>query len=50
MRTPTLSQRSGNRLTRNAPTHWVAEVTSSADSREKELIRELTPACNRRIG
>ena len=28
------------------PTHWVDEVTSNADAREKQLIRELNPSCN----
>ncbi len=32
------------------PTHFVAEVTTNADKREKELIREFTPTCNQRIG
>ena len=32
------------------PTHWIAEVTSDADRREKELILELSPICNQRVG
>lgn len=37
-------------ITRNAPTHWVDEITTNADVREKELIRELNPLCNQRVG
>ena len=37
-------------INQQAPTHWVAEVTADAVNREKELILELTPACNRRVG
>ncbi|MGE5483449.1 MAG: hypothetical protein ACM3X4_00335 [Ignavibacteriales bacterium] len=37
-------------ITKNAPTHYVAEVTRNADTREKELIVELQPVCNLRIG
>ncbi len=37
-------------ITRNQPTSWVDMVTSNYDNREKELILELTPACNKRVG
>lgn len=37
-------------ITREKPTSWVAEVTNNADRREIELLRELTTACNQRIG
>jgi len=33
-----------------APTHFLAEVTAASDSRERELILELNPICNRRVG
>lgn len=32
------------------PTSWVDEVTSNDVAREKQLIAELTPACNQRVG
>lgn len=37
-------------ITKNGATHWVAEVTSRMDAREKELIRELDPTCNKKVG
>ena len=37
-------------IIRNSPTHWVGEVTTNADSREKDLIVELDPLCNQRVG
>lgn len=37
-------------IQRQKPTHWVDEVTENADAREKELIAELDPICNRRVG
>ena len=37
-------------IIRENPTHWVDEVTSNMDSRERQLIVELSPACNKRIG
>lgn len=37
-------------ITRHAPTHWVDEVTLNEDAREKELILELAPPCNKRVG
>ncbi|MCC6962538.1 MAG: GIY-YIG nuclease family protein [candidate division Zixibacteria bacterium] len=38
-------------ITRENPTHWVAEVTSGDPSiRERELITELQPVCNKRVG
>ena len=38
-------------ITEQRPTHWVAE-TAIADSRqrEKNLIRELKPICNKKAG
>ncbi|MDT8901624.1 hypothetical protein [Anaeroselena agilis] len=32
------------------PTHWVAEVTPYADEREKQLILEYRPICNKKVG
>ena len=37
-------------ITRNSPTHYVTEVTANADQREKELILEYDPVCNKRVG
>ena len=38
-------------ILRNRPTFWVAEkISGDPSQREKELILELTPACNKRIG
>lgn len=37
-------------ITRMQPTLWVNEVTSDYVNREKELIAELDPPCNKRIG
>lgn len=37
-------------ITRNRPTHWVDWVTNDTDRIEEELIRELKPVCNRRVG
>jgi hypothetical protein len=38
------------RITKESPTHYVAEVTADADAREKELILELNPSANQKIG
>jgi hypothetical protein len=38
------------RITRERPTHWVSEVTPNMDGREIQLIQELDPVCNQRIG
>jgi len=32
------------------PTHWVDVVCSDYETREKQLILELNPVCNQRIG
>ncbi len=32
------------------PTHFVTEVTAHVDARERELILELDPVCNQRVG
>lgn len=32
------------------PTHWIGWVTSDMDRIERELIRELQPCCNQRVG
>ena len=32
------------------PTHYVSEVWDVPDEREKQLILELRPACNQRVG
>ena len=37
-------------ITGQAPTHWVDVVTNDMDQREKELIAELNPICNKKIG
>jgi hypothetical protein len=37
-------------ITRERPTHWTAEVTSGDVAREKVLILELNPLCNRKVG
>ena len=38
-------------ITRQAPTHWVDEVTPRDPSvRERQLILEFQPACNLRVG
>ena len=38
-------------IIREQPTHWVDEVISGDPSaREKELINELEPSCNQRVG
>lgn len=38
-------------ITRQLPTHWVAELTNGDPSeREKALILELQPTCNQRVG
>lgn len=38
------------RITRESPTHFVAVVTSDEENRERELILELNPIANRRVG
>lgn len=46
-----LSGNDGNPcLLPSGPTHFVYEVTPFADSREKQLINEFLPPCNRRVG
>lgn len=37
-------------ILKNSPTHWVDEVTTNADQREKQLIIECRPICNKRVG
>lgn len=37
-------------ITREAPTHWVDVVTTQDAAREKELILELRPLCNQKVG
>ncbi len=37
-------------ISREKPTHFVSEVTANYKPREIELIRELDPICNRRVG
>ena len=37
-------------ITRYQPTQWVATVTSDYDQKEKELIAEYNPPCNKRAG
>jgi len=38
------------RITREKPTHYVAEVTSNDETREKQLITELNPIANQKVG
>lgn len=37
-------------ITAQRPTHWVGEVTANHRQREGELILELSPSCNQRVG
>jgi len=37
-------------ITSQAPTHFLIEVTSDMDARERQLILELQPFCNLRVG
>jgi len=37
-------------ITREQPTHWVYELTSNIDARERQLITEFSPLCNQRVG
>jgi hypothetical protein len=37
-------------IAREAPTHFVAEVTPSMDQRERQLTLELQPTRNQRVG
>lgn len=37
-------------ITGEAPTSWIDEVTADYKNREKELIVELAPACNKKVG
>ena len=37
-------------ITREGPTHWVGELTTNMDARERQLILEFDPICNRRVG
>lgn len=38
-------------ITNDSPTHWVAEsVNGDPSDREKELILELDPICNKKVG
>jgi len=37
-------------ITGQRPTSWVGEVTNSADNRERQLIVELNPVCNKQVG
>lgn len=38
-------------ITKQAPTHWLGEVTQGGPSaRERELILALQPRCNLRVG
>lgn len=38
-------------ITNESPTHWVDElVNGDASEREKELILELNPVCNKKVG
>jgi hypothetical protein len=38
------------RITKENPTHYVTVVTANADKTEKELIIELNPIANRKVG
>ena len=37
-------------ILRERPTHWVDIVSSDYDALEKQLILELKPICNQRVG
>ena len=37
-------------IARQAPTHWVDMVTANMDQMEKDLILELDPLCNKKVG
>jgi hypothetical protein len=37
-------------ITRQAPTYFVIEITRAAEERERQLIRQLRPRCNGRLG
>lgn len=37
-------------ITREAPTHWIAEPCRNTDEREEDLLREIPTVCNQRIG
>jgi len=37
-------------ITRYLPTHWYGVVTSDYDNKEKQLIREFDPHCNKKVG
>ncbi len=37
-------------ITGQYPTHYVDEVTNSDEIREKQLILELQPVCNKKVG
>ena len=37
-------------ILRENPTDYVSELTANANDREKELIAELDPICNQRVG
>jgi len=52
IRTRLLSHLNGDnpRITRERPTHYVAEVTPNDVAREKALILELNPVANQKVG
>jgi len=37
-------------ITREAPNYWDFEEIINMDEREKQLIRELDPVCNKKMG
>jgi hypothetical protein len=37
-------------ILKHGPTFWVGEVTADMDNREKQLIVELRPLANKRVG
>ena len=37
-------------ITLKGPTHWMDVVTAYYDDLERQLIAELQPTCNRRVG
>ncbi len=37
-------------ILRQKPTSWIAEVTNDIDARERQLILEFNPICNRQVG
>ncbi len=50
IRTRLLDHLTNAQITRHMPTHFVALVTQNAEAMEKQLIVELQPLANQRVG